>query len=326
MTVPHRFARRFLLLAIFGIAQTLIVGCADSQTDRPDITGPDTAGPDTAGPDIAGPDKCPDDSAMAIDWPAKIGIGAWNQGPSGWAADRVAALGVAWYYVWGSQPLNSDGRKRRSEFVPMIWNDAQLQEEPKALADVSASDAIALLGFNEPDLASQADMTIEDAVTLWPRLSATGMRLGSPAPSRSEALVPESWLPRFMDAVSASGLRVDFIAVHYYASTHDIAAFRSFLERVHHAYGRPIWVTEWALVDPETWKDNRARYSTDDAACFFRAGAAMLDDLSFVERHAWFAAFDGGDGWHLNTHAIAPDGSLTPVGRAIVDATDATLN
>ena len=74
MTVPHRFARRFLLLAIFGIAQTLIVGCADSQTDRPDITGPDTAGPD-----IAGPDKCPDDSAMAIDWPAKIGIGAWNQ-------------------------------------------------------------------------------------------------------------------------------------------------------------------------------------------------------------------------------------------------------
>ena len=59
-------------------------------------------------------------------------------------------------------------------------------------------------------------------------------------------------------------------------------------------------------------------------ACFFRAGAAMLDDLGFVERHAWFAAFEGGDGWHLNTHAIAGDGSLTPVGQAILDAASTT--
>ena len=89
----------------------------------------------------------------------------------------------------------------------------------------------------------------------------------------------------------------------------------------HRAYGRPIWVTEWGLVDPATWKDGRARYDLDEAACFFRSGAAMLDDLDFVERHAWFAAFDGGDGWHLNTHAVADDGSLTPVGQAFVDAT-----
>ena len=38
-----------------------------------------------------------------------------------------------------------------------------------------------LLGFNEPDLAEQANMTVEKALELWPRLEATGMRLGSPA-------------------------------------------------------------------------------------------------------------------------------------------------
>lgn len=52
----------------------------------------------------------------------------------------------------------------------------------------------------------------------------------------------------------------------------------------------------------------------------------MLDDLGFVERHAWFAAFEGGGGLNLNTHAIAADGTLTPVGRAIVDATGANAD
>ncbi|MGI9505985.1 MAG: glycosyl hydrolase [Geminicoccaceae bacterium] len=257
---------------------------------------------------------------MRIDRPAKIGIGAWEEGPPGWAANRVGALGVAWHYVWGPRPLTSNGHGPLSEFVPMIWGAVQLRDNPKALTDISASEATALLGFNEPDRADQAEMTVEDAVAHWPHLVATRKRLGSPAPSKGEALPAVSWLARFMDATSAAGLRVDFVAVHYYAPTHDLAAFRRYLERVHRAYQRPIWVTEWALVDPETWKDGLARYSLDDTACFFRAGTAMLDDLNFVERHAWFAAFDGGDGWHLNSHAIAADGSLTPVGRAFVDA------
>ncbi len=299
------------MLVMLGVALPLMTGCADVLQGRRDI---------------AGADKCPQGSAMGIDRPAKIGVGAWEAGPPGWAANRVGALGVAWHYVWGPQPLTSDGHEPQPEFVPMIWDAAQLQDNPRALTDISVSEAPALLGFNEPDQAGQAEMTVQEAATHWPRLVAAGKRLSSPAPSTGEALPPGSWLARFMDAASASGLRVDFIAVHYYTGTHDIAAFRRYLERVHRAYDRPIWVTEWALVDPHTWKDGRARYSLDDTACFFRAGAAMLDDLDFVERHAWFAAFDGGDGWHLNTHAIAADGSLTPIGRAFVDATSALLD
>jgi hypothetical protein len=38
-----------------------------------------------------------------------------------------------------------------------------------------------ILGFNEPDLAGQANMTVGQALDLWPRLQATGRRLGSPA-------------------------------------------------------------------------------------------------------------------------------------------------
>ncbi len=46
----------------------------------------------------------------------------------------------------------------------------------------------------------------------------------------------------------------------------------------------------------------------------------MMDDLDFVERHAWFAAFEFGSGF-LNSKAVAADGSLTEVGRAIAEAT-----
>lgn len=308
MTALWKFARRFLLPVTICIAQTLVIGCADSRQDHRDI---------------AGSEDCPDASAMGIDWPAKIGIGAWEQGPPGWSANRIGALGLAWYYTWKLRPLTSDGDNAQSEFVPMVWDAAQLRDNPKALTDVSASEATVLLGFNEPDRADQADMTVQDAAAHWPQLVATGKRLGSPAPHQRGAVGPGGWLPQFMDTVSASGLRVDFIAVHYYATSHDVAPFRRYLERVHRAYDKPVWVTEWALVDADTWEDGRARYSPDDTACFFRAGAAMLDNLDFVERHAWFAAFDSDGRWHLNTHAIAVDGSLTPVGRAIVDATGA---
>jgi len=264
---------------------------------------------------------CPDRAEMAIAHPGKIGIGAWELAPPGVAAERLAALGVAWHYAWGPDPLVGGRGGAAGAFVPMVRGRTELAADPAALSRIARSDAAALLGFNEPDRPDQADMEVEDALRLWPALAASGKRLGSPAVSSGATLGEGRWLPRFMAEVAAAGMRVDFVAVHYYAATPDVAAFRGFLERVHAAYGLPVWVTEWGLVDPATWRDGRARHGAEEAACFFRAGAAMLDALGFVERHAWFAAFDGGDGWHLNTHAVAEDGSLTPVGRAIAEAT-----
>ena len=97
------------MLVLLGVALPLVTGCADVLQGRRDI---------------AGADKCPQGSAMGIDRPAKIGVGAWEAGPPGWAANRVGALGVAWHYVWGPQPLTSDGHEPQPEFVPMIWDAA----------------------------------------------------------------------------------------------------------------------------------------------------------------------------------------------------------
>ena len=74
-----------------------------------------------------------------------------------------------------------------------------------------------LLGFNEPDSVDQADLSPTQAANLWPRLMATGLVLGSPAP----AVPSDGWLARFMALVAQRHLRVDFIALHFYAEIDD---------------------------------------------------------------------------------------------------------
>ena len=47
-----------------------------------------------------------------------------------------------------------------------------------ALADARREGKV-LLGFNEPDMAGQADMSVAEALELWPRLQSTGLRLAA---------------------------------------------------------------------------------------------------------------------------------------------------
>lgn len=146
-----------------------------------------------------------------------------------------------------------------------------------------------LLGFNEPDFASQANMSVERAWKLWPRLEATGMRLGSPAPAVGGA-TPGGWLDQFLAGARERGYRVDFIALHWYGADFSAGAvghLRGYLQAVWDRYHMPIWLTEFALM---RWVDGQAVYPSDSQQAAFIAGATeMLESLSFVERYAWFA-------------------------------------
>jgi len=245
-----------------------------------------------------------------IDHPEKIGIGTWDKDNRGTSLRDIGRSGFGWHYNWSERPLwNSGGPRARSAYVPMVWDWKGVTPERLAQAKASGSDV--LLGFNEPDERKQSNMTVEQAIALWPQLEATGLRLGSPATTRDGSLGAESWLGRFMKQADEKGLRVDFIAVHYYATDKDVGAFKRWLESLHEQYGKPIWVTEWALAD---W-DNPSRFTASEQADFARAGIEMMDDLPFVERHAWFAAYEGGDGWHLNSGIFDAKGNLTKVGK-----------
>ncbi len=216
----------------------------------------------------------------------KAGIGAWENSrytTIRWIEDHPA---LGWYYTWRTDQLWTGRPVSRSvEFVPMIHSERDL-----AAAIRSDRPVRALLAFNEPDGhgAHQGGLSVARALALWPQVEAKGrgLRIGSPAVTRDGTLGPGSWQRRFMTEADRRGYRIDFMAVHYYSTDGDVAAFRRWLQAVHRAYRRPIWVTEFALVD---W-DRPGVGSYAASAAFLEGAVRMMDGLPFVERHAWFAA------------------------------------
>ncbi|MER6706568.1 glycosyl hydrolase [Streptomyces fumanus] len=200
------------------------------------------------------------------------------------APQALADSGVSWYFNWAS---SSSGvtPPQGVEYVPMIWGPGSVTDEQLASAK---REGTTLLGFNEPDLASQANMTPEQALDLWPRLQDTGLRLGAPAVSQG-ADVPGGWLDRFMQGAAERGLRVDFIPVHWYGADFGPDAtrqLREYLERVHERYHKPVWLTEYGLID---FSQGTPRYpSQQQEADFIKASTQMLDGLGYLERYAWF--------------------------------------
>jgi hypothetical protein len=212
-----------------------------------------------------------------------------KKGVSTWAwpgnSDAMKEVGATWFWNWSASD-DQTPTPNGVEFVPMIWGANAVND---SMLGTARRNGDVLLAFNEPDLPGQADMTVEQALDLWPRLQATGMRLGSPGPAFGGA-DPGGWLDRFMTGARNRGYRVDFIAVHWYGSDFSAAAvghLRSYLQAVHDRYGLPIWLTEYALI---RFSGGGPAYPTDEQqAAFITGSTAMLERLSYVERYAWFA-------------------------------------
>jgi len=227
---------------------------------------------------------------------AKKGVSTWDF--SG-VSTALRDVGAAWYYNWSAGPTAGAGAS--AEFVPMIWGAGSVTA---ANLDRAKKSGTVLLGFNEPDFADQSNLSVEQALDLWPQLQATGLRLGSPAPAVGAATAG-GWLDRFLAGAGQRGLRVDFITVHWYGSDFSAAAvdhLRGYLQAIFDRYQKPIWLTEFALIK---FTGSGPVYPTDSQqAAFIRGATAMLEKLTFVQRYAWFAlpTPDGRDGTGLYRH------------------------
>jgi RNA polymerase sigma factor (sigma-70 family) len=232
---------------------------------------------------------------------AKKGVAAWT------APDFDQALTsskASWYYDWSPSRIDQLSA-HGPEFVPMIWGAKNADAATIATAKRAGTE---LLTFNEPDMSAQSNMTVQQALALWPELQATGMRLGSPAVA-ANAATPGGWLDQFMAGAAAKGYRVDFITVHWYGSDFRTAPavdqLKSYLQAIHDRYHLPIWLTEYALID----FSGPSKYPTPpQQAAFVTASSAMLTGLPYVERYAWFG--------------LAASGSET--GTALFQGTTAT--
>ena len=236
----------------------------------------------------------------------KKGVSVWKFNGLKAALDDV---GAGWYYNWASNNNDVPGPSD-VEFVPMIWGKANVTSSTLAQAK---SEGKVLLGFNEPDMGGQANMSVEDALAAWPKLQATGMRLGSPSVAYGGDTAG-GWLDRFMTGAKAKNLRVDFITLHWYGSDFSSAAvgqFLGYVDAVHKRYGLPIWVTEYGLMN----FSGSPKYPTGaQEAAFIKGSTSGMEDRSFVERYAWFALPAVGDSVD---YGLYKDGSTaTAAGKA----------
>ena len=221
-------------------------------------------------------------------------------GKKGYAGNLkpTQALDARWFYDWGAGKQST----LDIEYVPMRHN-AHWDSFKKinALENVTH-----LLGFNEPNQRDQANMTVEQALALWPKLQASGLRLGSPSPNDAQRGL--DWLYKFMDEADKRGYRVDFVAVHYYKADWSDKQMIGWLHEIHkRTGGRPIWLTEFNNGAPWT-KNHNPTYAENarklDEYC------RIMDAADFVERYAIFNL-----GPDSQERQLIRGGELTPAGK-----------
>lgn len=274
--------------------------------------------PPSPSPSSASPSPSAKPTVVAAVPPVQAPSPGGRKGVSVWTFNGVntalAQSGADWYYTW-STSHSGITTPPGVTFAPMIWGAGSVTAANLAAAKSAGP---YLLGFNEPDMAAQSNMTVAQALSLWPQLMATGNVLGSPAVATGGA-TPGGWLDQFMSGAQAKGYRVDFITLHWYGGDFNTAdavgQLKSYIQAVYNRYHKPIWLTEYALIN----FSNGTSFPTDQQqAAFITASAQMLTSLPYLQKYAWFALPANDSAPSSGLFHSGP--SITPEGRAFESA------
>lgn len=225
----------------------------------------------------------------------------------------LTELRCKWCYNWtGAVPRDLP---QDMDFIPMIRSKYAEPERVARVAENARNFGIAeLLGLNEPDAKKQDDMSVGEALDLWPLLMETGLRLGSPG-----CVHPDNdWMKEFMAGVEKRDLRVDFVCVHSYGGP-NARTLVGRLDKVHEMYGRPLWITEFGVGDWKAKSPEENQHSPETVLLFMQQVLPMLDELDFLERYAWFPSLQENPAL-ASSALFDSEGNLTPLGEFYRDA------
>ena len=254
---------------------------------------------------------------------------------------ELKKMNLSWYYNWQATPYNNsidDG----VDFVPMIWG--RNQDDPdgtkdenlfKYIAEQCAlvpKDANYILGYNEPELSAQANISVVQAQKGWEEIQKLGKRTVSPAISNPNGTY-SGWLTPFLKGgtvdyngvqIEIEGVSCDCVAIHTYISQRSVSMVIDAVKKVHELYGKPVWITEMGIFGSKAYGD-KFDYSyqkpgeNEKTGAFIKEVCAQLDEMDFVERYAWFS-FDPEDNskftdsasglWYRNTGVLTELGKL----------------
>ncbi|WP_445738271.1 glycosyl hydrolase [Mariniflexile sp.] len=237
---------------------------------------------------------------------SKRGVAYTNNSKS-WSY-KTSELKANWMYSWGNT-LREEIPKN-VEYVPMFWGKGSVSQENlnKVKQLIDEGKVKYILGFNEPDGVSQANMSPDEAIALWPQLETLGVPLGSPATVNPN----NDWMKEFMGKADALGLRIDFVTVHSYGGP-NVLAFINKMKETYNAYKRPIWITEFAVADWNATSPANNTHSEATVIQFMKELLPALDQIDYIHRYAWF---DGvGRAPLASSSLYNEDGNITALGQ-----------
>ena len=167
-------------------------------------------------------------------------------------------------------------------FEPMVWGQywepvSDLQSrDPGWLA---TPQPLCLMTFNEPDNSSQANMSTNTAIAMWPSLQALNVPLVGPGTQNTE----DAWENNFYKLITSHGYRADYAAIHEYVPP-SASSLISDCQAVYNAYGRPVWLTEFSPVD---WSSCKC-WSEDDDYNFLAEFMWQVENLPWFRRYSIF--------------------------------------
>jgi len=230
----------------------------------------------------------------------------WPKKGQGGFPSLAGTFGSSWAYNWGKSGIDYPASV---DYWPMQWGSFFWTEWPELNAEWQRNpEPQLLMGYNEPDAASQSNIPVQTGIDMWPRLEAQGLPLLAPAPVNPT----NAWITAFMDAAVAEEYRVEYAAVHWYGGDSPDALMNA-LTNTYNAFGLDLVLSEFSVVD---WQDTNG-WDKDDVYRFFLEALWRLEELSFVKRYAIFVfTEEPGNAISDNRGGMRfADGTLTPAGR-----------
>jgi hypothetical protein len=229
----------------------------------------------------------------------------------------VISKGVSWWYNWYYQPESTVASVYRNydmDFVPMAWGKS-INEAGLRAYYASHPEAKFLLGFNEPNFLSQANMKPSEAAALWPKLEKIardyGLKIVGPAVNYSGDPVQENGVSysspfTYLDAFFAAcpNCQVDYIAVHNYMCYS--GALSDYINQFK-KYNKPIWLTEFACWD-------QANITSDMQKGLMMGAIDYLENEPMVFRYSWFNGDRAGNYPYISLFS-PQTGKLTDLGQ-----------
>lgn len=251
---------------------------------------------------------------------------------------------LAWGYDNNAAPLMANGAKigsyhhweddkipqmpARVAYIPTYWGTTKTAQWTAVKNTLGGTVPGAVMGFNEPDIASQANMDPQTAANVfYSQITQVYGVQGANMISPGIVWNVDGWLTPFMSACDKLGCGIDAIGYHIYIDLAKdaggsvdkaVGLIQSRITSLYNKFGKPIVLSELGLTQAGGGTDAQL---TD----FMVKSARFLDNSPYVLAWALSAVFRKGSGWdgYLNSNLAFFDanGTVSTLGKRYMDET-----